>query len=101
MASCMWQFCTWLVAHLDSGLIKLLPAVSSLFCIESVQWPVIVLLQTDRVICVTVQALLRDLLESPHGRLRLLQHQPVSLQNFLESVEQNPMASASIAQVGL
>ncbi len=46
-----------------------------------------------------VQALLRDLLESPYGQLRQLQRQPVSLFNFFASVEQTPMASASIAQV--
>lgn len=46
-----------------------------------------------------VQAMLRDLLDSPYGRLKVQQHQSVALGNFLESIEQTPMASASIAQV--
>ncbi|BDA51611.1 Protein ACTIVITY OF BC1 COMPLEX KINASE 8, chloroplastic [Coccomyxa sp. Obi] len=45
------------------------------------------------------RALLRDLEESPAGRLRALQGQPMLLESFLESVEPAPMASASIAQV--
>ena len=46
------------------------------------------------------QALLRDLQESPAGRLRALQGRPMLLEAFLESVEPAPMASASIAQLG-
>lgn len=45
------------------------------------------------------QALLRDVQESPAGRLRELQGQPMPLEAFLETVEPAPMASASIAQV--
>jgi hypothetical protein len=46
-----------------------------------------------------VQALLRDLLESPFGRLMVQSGSPAMLETFLESVEQSPLASASIAQV--
>ena len=45
------------------------------------------------------QALLADLARSPAGRLRALQGRPLQLEAFLESVEEQPMASASIAQV--
>lgn len=48
---------------------------------------------------VWAQALLRDLQESPTGRMRELQGQPMLLEAFLETVETAPMASASIAQV--
>lgn len=42
---------------------------------------------------------MRDLQESPAGQLRAAQGQAPLLEAFLDSVEQAPMASASIAQV--
>ena len=47
------------------------------------------------------QALLADLARSPAGRLRGAQGSPLMMESFLESVEEQPLASASIAQVAL
>ncbi len=48
----------------------------------------------------TVQALQKDLCLSPAGKLMLMQGQQPTLEAVFESVDMQPMASASIAQVG-
>ena len=45
-----------------------------------------------------MQALLADLAASPAGQLQAARGQAILLESFLESVEAQPMASASIAQ---
>jgi len=48
----------------------------------------------------TVQALQKDLRLSPAGKLMLMQGQQPTLEAVFESVDMQPMASASIAQAG-
>lgn len=51
-------------------------------------------------ILLIVQALQKDLRLSPAGKLMLMQGQQPTLEAVFESVDMQPMASASIAQVG-